>query len=243
MPDTANGSALTLPIEQWLLPLGPEEPCGPDLEYDPDMLELQQLAAGKPETQFAPAEPPEWNAVREKAAALMNRTRDLRVAMYWCRAHVSLEGFAGVPAALCLLQGCWTPTGNLHPMTDPEDGDTFARISAVGGLDKLDGLLGDVRQALVTTIAGWADCACAASRSRPTAAAAPRREHRARAADRGLSCPRSPKHPRPGRRGAALGQAPHVVMNDRFGTASVDLKRLRGMLTVVASVPPGRRGR
>ena len=94
----------------------------------------------------------EWSAVRDKASELLQRTRDLRVAMPWCRANVNLEGFAGVPSALCLLQGLldrhWE---HLHPLPDPEDGDTFARISALGGLDKFDGLLGDVRQALLAS--------------------------------------------------------------------------------------------
>ena len=46
-------------LEPWLSAVSDEDPCGPDLEYDNDFLALTQAAAGKPETQFAPAEPPE----------------------------------------------------------------------------------------------------------------------------------------------------------------------------------------
>ena len=228
-----------------------DSPCGPDLEYDPDMLDLQQLAAGKPETQFAPAEPPEWGAVREKAAELMNRTRDLRVAMQWCRANVNLEGFAGVAPALCLLQGLLDAHWDkLHPMMDPEDGDAFARISTLGGLDKFDGLLGDVRQAMLTD---------------------DRRLGGLRV--RGIEIATDRLAPRPdeqtmtrGQIDAALGDLPEIaerlraqageaqhwlkrltsVMNDRFGVGDgVDLKQLRNMLTAVQSVlpaPPGEEG-
>ena len=246
--ETAVDHVPSSPVSEWLEPIAivsdDDSPCGPDLEYDPDMLELQQLAAGKPETQFAPAEPPEWNSVREKAAELMNRTRDLRIAMHWCRAHVSLEGFAGVPAALCLLQGLldghWE---RLHPMTDPEDGDTFARISALGGLDKFDGLLGDVRQALVTK-----DRRLGGLRVRGIEIATDRLPPRP---DEETMCRRQIE--------AALNDLPEIteriraqateaqhwvkrltsVMNDRFGIGeSVDLKQLRGMLSTVESVLP-----
>ncbi len=54
MPDTlATGLALPPPVDRWLLPLGNGEACGPDLEYDPESLELTD-ASGKPESQFGP---------------------------------------------------------------------------------------------------------------------------------------------------------------------------------------------
>jgi hypothetical protein len=34
MPETATGTALLDPVNLWLLPLGDDQPCGPDLEYD-----------------------------------------------------------------------------------------------------------------------------------------------------------------------------------------------------------------
>jgi type VI secretion system protein ImpA len=42
----------------------PGMPCGPNLEYDPLFLELEQNALGKPEVQYGstvvPAVPPDW---------------------------------------------------------------------------------------------------------------------------------------------------------------------------------------
>jgi type VI secretion system protein ImpA len=68
----------------WLLPLADEAaPCGPDLEYDNEFLALTQAATGKPESQFGPAEPPEWRKALEVAEGLFDRTRDLRVAVLW----------------------------------------------------------------------------------------------------------------------------------------------------------------
>src|SRR4029453_9700822 len=140
MPDTANGSALSLPIEQWLLPLGPDEPCGPDLEYDPLSLELQD-AMGKPDSQFGPGEPPAWARVAEFSESLFERTRDLRVAFLWGRAKLNVGGFAALPAVLELFRGLleefWD---HVHPLPDADDPEALARLSVIGGLDKLDSL-------------------------------------------------------------------------------------------------------
>ena len=136
----------TLGTEAWLEPLEGEA-CGPDMEYDATFLTLDQAVAGKPETQFAPAEPPQWPLTRELAEELFKSTRDLRVAMPWCRAVLNIEGVQALPVTLNLLSGLidkfWD---ELHPRNDPDDGDAFARLSVLGGLDKLDSFLGDVRQ-------------------------------------------------------------------------------------------------
>jgi type VI secretion system protein ImpA len=133
-------------VDGWLEPLEGEA-CGDDLEYDPTFLELDQAAAGKPETQFAPAEPPQWPQVRELAEGLLARTRDLRVGLLWGRASLNVDGLEALPPALRLIHGLldrfWD---EVHPRNDADDGDTFARLSVLGSLDKLDGLLGDVRQ-------------------------------------------------------------------------------------------------
>lgn len=136
-------------ITAWLQPLTADEgPCGPDLEYDNDFLALEQAAAGKPETQFQAAVPPDWREVRQQSESLMERSRDLRVAIHWVRACTRLEGFVAVPDGLRLLHGLleqfWE---GLHPQPDPDDGDPYARMNALGLLPQNDGLLGDVRLA------------------------------------------------------------------------------------------------
>jgi len=130
-----------------LLPLD-GEPSGPNLEYDADMLELVSLAAGKPETQFAPAQPPVWHEVLERAQALLPRSRDLRTALIWLRAVLNTEGLAGLPDALTLITG-WLDTlwDSVHPQLDPDDHDPSARLSVLGTLIETGGALGDLRAA------------------------------------------------------------------------------------------------
>ena len=135
-------------LAPWLVGVSADDVCGPDLEYDNDFLALTQAAAGKPETQFASAEPPDWRAVSSQAEELNTRTRDLRVANLWLRARLRLEGFATLASGLRLfdqlLVRWWD---ELHPRA--EDGDAFARVNVLSELASLDATLGDVRASLV----------------------------------------------------------------------------------------------
>jgi type VI secretion system protein ImpA len=143
--------ALPPPADTWLIPLDGDQPCGPNMEFEPEFLDLEQAVAGKPETQFAPAKPPDWARARELAEGLLGRTRDLRVALWWARAKVNHDGFAAVPVALAVLHGMldrfWD---QVYPLPDPDDHDFNARLSVIGGLDKLNSLLGDIRNAALS---------------------------------------------------------------------------------------------
>jgi type VI secretion system protein ImpA len=143
-------------VERFLQPLADaQQPCGPDLEYDNAFLELTQAAAGKPETQFAPGTPPDWRAVMERAEALFERTRDVRVAVLWTRAGVHLHGFRALPQGLRLVHGLLDQLWDtVHPLPDPDDGDPYARMNALTVLAQPDGLLGDLRQSSLFELRG-----------------------------------------------------------------------------------------
>ena len=59
-------------LDKLLVPLAPDAPCGPDLEYDPAFQAMLEAAAGKPERQYGdniyPAEPPDWPTVHARAS-------------------------------------------------------------------------------------------------------------------------------------------------------------------------------
>ena len=143
------GGAVSEPtvVDTWLESLG-DPPCGEDLEYDNDFLALTQAVAGKPETTFADAEPPDWRAARSLAESLLERTRDLRVAVMWARAMLNLEGAVSLPEGMRLIHGLldrhWDA---LHPI--PDDGDAYARVNTLTDMCSAAGLLGDLRAALV----------------------------------------------------------------------------------------------
>jgi type VI secretion system protein ImpA len=147
----ADGYQPPPPVDRWLQPLADGSGSGPDLEYDPEALELIEVS-GKPETQFGPAEPPNWGRMREITESLLTRTRDLRFATTWARAQLNVDGYPAFPAALALLHGLldlfWD---DLNPKPDAEDSEGLSRLSILGSLAKLDGLLGDLRGARLSS--------------------------------------------------------------------------------------------
>ncbi len=142
-------SDLAAQVDAWLEPLG-DPVSGEDLEYDNDFLELNKAAEGKPETQFAAAEPPDWTQVADLSESLFERTRDIRVAMLWGRAKLHSVGLPSLPETLRLvrelLERYWD---DVHPKPDPDDGDAYARLNVLAQLEDSATVLADVRQSIV----------------------------------------------------------------------------------------------
>lgn len=127
-------------IDALLQEVSSDEPCGPNLEYDPEFLELEQASQGKPEVQYGdtitPAVPPEWKVVKRLATGLLERSRDLRVVMALARAGLALHGMDGLAESLALarrlLDERWD---SVHPQLDPDDDmDPMLRINSLAML-------------------------------------------------------------------------------------------------------------
>ena len=137
-------------VDDLLVPVSPEDPCGIDLSYDPALHELETLSQGKPETQFSEAEEPNWKKVRELSLALFGRTKDLRLAIYLIVAELQEEGFLGFDSGLQLLRRLveryWD---TLYPRLDPDFGnDPLERINLISSLSTPEGTFGDPFQIL-----------------------------------------------------------------------------------------------
>lgn len=145
--------------EAWLEPLGGDDgPSGADLEYDNDFLELSKAAEGKPETQFERGAPPDWRSVRAQCEEIFERTRDLRVALMWTRAVLSLEGVAALAAGLKLINGMLGANWDtVHPLPDPSDNDPYARANALAILPRMEGGLGELLNARLLLVKGLGD--------------------------------------------------------------------------------------
>ncbi|MBC7783518.1 MAG: type VI secretion system ImpA family N-terminal domain-containing protein, partial [Burkholderiales bacterium] len=91
-------------IEMLLADIPQEPPCGPNLEYMPEFMAVEQAAMGKPErqigTKITSAEPPDWVSVAKEAQALLSRSKDIRVAILLTRALTRIEDIAGLDAGL-----------------------------------------------------------------------------------------------------------------------------------------------
>ncbi|MGX9689946.1 type VI secretion system protein TssA [Achromobacter anxifer] len=128
-------------------------PCGEDLEYDADFLQLQQAAAGRDEQQFGStiiaAQPPDWHEVERLARALLERTRDLRIIGLLTSAWTEIRGLPGYGDGLALavdtLERYWEP---LHPRLDSvgED-DPMPRMNALAAFGDMQGCARSLRSA------------------------------------------------------------------------------------------------
>jgi type VI secretion system protein ImpA len=148
MSDLDEAQAL---VSAWLQPLADESaPCGPDFEYEAEFLALTQAAAGKPETQFGPGEPPDWRGVHKHAESLLERSRDLRVAIFWLRSSLALQGYSALLPGLRLITGLLSQLwDHVHPLPDPDDADPYARVNALAVMSSGEGLIGDLRTCAV----------------------------------------------------------------------------------------------
>ena len=138
-------------IEALLTEVSPDAPCGPDLEYDPEFMALEQAAQGKPEQQFGetivPAVDPNWADVRMRAEALFGRTKDLRVAVLLVRAWLRSAEFPGLCDGLTLLhqmlERYWD---QVYPRIEAEyDNDPTMRLNVLNALLDANGFLRDLR--------------------------------------------------------------------------------------------------
>jgi type VI secretion system protein ImpA len=150
-------------LDSLLVPLSGDAPCGADLEYDAAFLALQAAGAGKPEQQYGDTviagKPPDWRAVQEHATDLVQRTRDLRVAVWRLRSGTHLRGWAGAVEGLQLLHGLllrhWA---HVHPQLDAADNhNPLLRLSALAPLTPQESpypgpppVLSDIRQSRLT---------------------------------------------------------------------------------------------
>ena len=137
-------------VEELLKPISADSPCGADISYDPKYLALDTLVAGKPETQFAPGEEPDWKVVQDVCLELLSRSKNLRVAVTLCNALLKLEGPAGLRAGLTLLKGLleryWA---DLYPRLDPEENnDPLERVNILSSLSAPLNTFGDPMQFL-----------------------------------------------------------------------------------------------
>lgn len=128
-------------IDRLLQTISPEAPSGENLEYDPAYMELERDIEGTPAIEVdgrvvQEAKQPNWSRIGESAFELLTRTHDLRVAIFFTRALLYLQGLDGFHHGLKLLYGYadryWD---TLHPQLDPDDGnDPTERVNIIESL-------------------------------------------------------------------------------------------------------------
>jgi type VI secretion system protein ImpA len=126
-------------------------PCGPDLEYDPAFLALEEAARGRPEGMTGqPAEEPRWPDVLMRAEGLLHRCKDLRVAVPLTRALTNLDGIPGLVQGLSVVAGLleryWS---EVHPQLGDDVAPRLNTLASLADTDPEGGLVWDLRRAFV----------------------------------------------------------------------------------------------
>jgi type VI secretion system protein ImpA len=137
-----------------------DDPCGPNLEYDPDFVALESEVAGKPEVQYGAtitaAVPPDWKAIDRSARALLLRSHDLRLAVHLLRAGLALHGVAGLADGLRLIERLLEEQWDgVHPQLDADDDmDPTLRINSLLILNDHASVLRDLKEACLIVLPG-----------------------------------------------------------------------------------------
>jgi type VI secretion system protein ImpA len=123
-------------VENLLKPISADAPCGADLAYDPAFQELETLVRGKPETQFSPAEDPNWKELRGLATEFLGRSKHLTAGVILTLVELKMEGIPGLRDGLALVRGLleqhWD---NFYPRLDPDDdNDPTERMNILANL-------------------------------------------------------------------------------------------------------------
>jgi type VI secretion system protein ImpA len=123
-------------VDELLQPVTSDKPCGEDFSYHPSLQNLESLARGKAETQFSPAEEPQWKEVRDAALEVLGQSKHLTAGVILTVSLLELGGLEGFRDGLAVLHGLterfWP---DLYPKLDPEDNnDPTERLNILNNL-------------------------------------------------------------------------------------------------------------
>ncbi|MFC6640080.1 type VI secretion system protein TssA [Sulfitobacter sp. JBTF-M27] len=143
-------------VSKLLEPHGDDNPSGENLEYDPAFVEMELAAQPGEERQegdkIVEAEDPDFGDVVKKAQVVLERSHDIRAAVFYGEAILHTRGLAGFAEATAYVRGClenfWD---SCHPELDEDDdNDPTMRINAVQGLSGSDTVVRALRRSALT---------------------------------------------------------------------------------------------
>ena len=152
---TSNDPAAAL-VPELLAPISESMACGENLEYDTEYAVLQARLEPKAEVQYGKfssrPEAPEWAEVERDARRLLLKSKDISILVWFTRARCRMAGARGLLEGLSTLQAVLQAyPDQVHPQL-LLDGvpDPAVRANAIAALCDPEGLLGDLREVVVT---------------------------------------------------------------------------------------------
>jgi len=139
-----------------LVPIEGAKPSGENLEYEPVFQDLVAAATPGEERQvgeeIVAGDEPNYKDVIPKAQAVLEKSHDVRAAVFLALAELKLNGFPGFESGTKYIADCleeyWE---SCHPELDADDdNDPTMRVNAVLGLADISTVLPALRQAPMT---------------------------------------------------------------------------------------------
>ncbi len=143
-------------VEALLLEFEGDSACGDDLEYDPDFIELETISKPKEEQQVGDSvlagEEVDFPKVGAMALGILERSKDLRAAVFLAEACLHTDGFVPFEKVLAYIHGAVDRYWDcVHPELDEDDDDDpTMRVNALRGLAGADTVLRAVKRAPLT---------------------------------------------------------------------------------------------
>jgi len=119
-------------IDHLVRPVSPEAPCGEDVSELTEYYVLEDLVAGATQSQGAgTGGEAQWPRVLDAATELLQRGKELRIAVHLTHALLRLDGFAGLRDGLQLLARLLAEQweGLFPPLDAGEDNPAMARMN------------------------------------------------------------------------------------------------------------------
>lgn len=143
-------------VTELLARISEAKPCGDSLEYETEYAVLQARLEPKADVQYgkfqSKPESPDWAEVERDARRLLLKSKDISVLVWFTRARCRMAGASGLLEGLSTLQAVLqTYPQQVHPQL-LLDGvpDPAVRANALAALCDPDGLLGDLREVVVS---------------------------------------------------------------------------------------------
>jgi len=133
--------------KNWLTPISDDNPCGDDLSAEQEYLELKS-ECDPAISSFAAVEEKniQWPSIFDQTHSLIEKTKDINIFMWHCRAALNSYGLVGfakaLTASLAAIDQFWE---GVYPLLDEDDeNDPYERVLALQSVDELSGMLHDL---------------------------------------------------------------------------------------------------
>jgi len=138
--------------QDYLKALSGTEPCGPNLEYDPEYVTLRARMIPKGEAQYGDfiktQEETNWREVEQECLQMLSRSRDITILLLLLRCRIHQAQAQGLHEILEILLG-WLKQypDHVHPqLVIDGEYDPTVRANTLLALVDPEGVLGDLRQ-------------------------------------------------------------------------------------------------